>query len=262
MFTRMADREDPRAQTWDPDLYRDRASFVHRMASDLLELLAPRPGERVLDLGCGTGELTAQIARAGAKVVGVDSSPAMIQQARRAFPEATFQVGSGEALSFDREFDAVFSNAALHWMRRADATAQGIAGALRPGGRLVAEFGGKGCIATVCQALEEVLPRFGEDPKAWLPWYFPDVPTYVGVLAAAGLEARYAHLFDRPTPVEGDDGLAAWLRLFLSRLAEHLGAGWEDFARQVERRAAPVLFRDGRWVLDYVRLRVVAVKPS
>jgi trans-aconitate methyltransferase len=253
----MAAHETP-PNRWDPALYRERASFVHRIASDLVGVLAPLPGERVLDLGCGTGELTSAIAAAGASVVGLDASEEMIAAARRRGPDLTFVVGDGEALEYEAEFDAVFSNAALHWMRRADAAAMGMARALRPGGRLVAEFGGKGCIATVRSAIEDVLRRMDEEPHLWLRWYFPDVAEYVGVLAAAGLDVTLAHRFDRPTPLEGEGALRDWLRLFLAPLAAHLGARWELFAREVESACRRALRRDEGWVLDYVRLRVVA----
>ncbi len=246
------------SQRWDPDLYRARASFVHGLAADLVDLLAPRAGERVLDLGCGTGELTSVIAAAGASVVGLDASVAMIEAARQRFPTLTFVVGEGQSLDDVREFDAVFSNAALHWMLRPDDVLEGLARALRPGGRLVAEFGGKGCVAAVCEGVAGALRHRGQDPSAWLRWYFPDVAEYVARLAAHGFDVTFAHLFDRPTPLDGDDALVTWLRTFLPRLEPHLGAEWEAFSREVEQACASSLWRDGRWVIDYVRLRVVA----
>ena len=253
--------DSPQAlQKWNPDLYRARASFVHRMAADLVELLAPMAGERILDLGCGSGELTSKIAAAGVSVLGLDASPEMIQAARQRAPELEFVTGDGQELAYASEFDAVFSNAALHWMPRAADVARGVARALRPGGRFVAEFGGSGCIGTVREAVRAALARRGEDPGRWLRWYFPTVAEYVAVLAADGFDVRLAHLFDRPTPVEGADGLAAWMRTFLPGLEPRLGAGWEDFVREVEASCAPL--REGdTWVLDYVRLRVMAVHP-
>jgi trans-aconitate methyltransferase len=252
----------PPVQTWDPDLYRTRASFVHRIANDLVDLLAPQAGERVLDLGCGTGELTSAIAAAGATVIGLDASPEMIEAARRRAPDLPFVEGDGEALAYDAEFDAVFSNAALHWMRRADSVVRGVARALRPGGRFVGEFGGKGCIATIHAAVGDALRRLGEEPSTWVRWYFPDVAQYVGLLATAGFDVTFAHRFDRPTPIDGDDALVAWMGLFLAPLAAHLGTRWDPFAREVESACAPALRHDGRWVLDYVRLRFVARKSD
>jgi trans-aconitate methyltransferase len=256
-------------QKWDPDLYGARASFVHRMAGDLVELLAPRPGERILDLGCGPGDLTAALHGAGAIVVGLDASAAMIASARARAGTAgpSFIVGDGQSLDYEGEFDAVFSNAALHWMPRASDVARGVARALRPGGRFVAEFGGRGCIARVRAGVSEALRRRGEAPDAWMRWYFPNVAEYVAVLAAAGFDVRLAHLFDRPTPVDGDDGLATWLRTFLPLLEDKLGDDWPAFVREVEDSCEPALrqgdaSRPGKpWVLDYVRLRVVAGRP-
>ena len=257
---------DPSDQKWNPDLYGARAGFVHRMAADLVDLLDPRPGERVLDLGCGAGELAAAIAARGASVLGLDGSPAMIDAARgRADERLEFVVGDGQALGYAAEFDAVFSNAALHWMLRAEDVVGGVTRALRPGGRFVAEFGGHGCIRTVRDAVGAALGGRGESPDAWLRWYFPDLASYVALLSAAGLEVRYAHLFDRPTPVEGADGLAAWLRTFLPHLEPKLGADWSAFVSEVEGSCAPRLRRPREgavsWVLDYVRLRVVAFRP-
>jgi trans-aconitate methyltransferase len=252
---------DPSSQSWDPDAYGKRMSFVHRMAADLVEVLAPKPGERVLDLGCGAGELATAIASAGATVVGLDASPEMIGAARRREPRLEFVVGDGQALDYASEFDAVFSNAALHWMPRAAEVVRGVRRALRPGGRFVAEFGGHRCIAAVREGASEALRRRGEAPSAWLQWYFPPLAEYVALLAAEGFEVRFAHLFDRPTPVEGNDGLAIWLRTFAPRLAEKLGPDWEAFVREVEASCSPSLRHGDRWVLDYVRLRVVACLP-
>jgi SAM-dependent methyltransferase len=182
----------------------------------------------------------------------------MIDRARLRAPDARLLCADGQALPFDRAFDAVFSNAALHWMLRADDTAAGIARALRPGGRLVAELGGAGCVATVRAAAAGALAALGEDPAGWLRWHFPSIATYAAVLERAGLEPRLMHLFDRPTPVEGADGLDAWLRLFAQPLCQHLGPRWPQFIRDVESRCAPQLRTASGWTLDYVRLRLVA----
>lgn len=249
------------ANCWDPALYDRRAAFVSQAASDLVDWLEPRSGEAILDLGCGTGELATTIAGRGARVVGLDASAEMIAVARERAPALEWLVGDGEALGFDGAFDAVFSNAALHWMARAEATAGGIARALNPGGRLVAEFGGAGCVATVCAAVAGELAARGEDPARWLRWYFPTIATYASVLESVGLEPRTMTLFDRPTRLSGADGLADWLRIFLAPLATHLGAAWPAFVGAVESRCRPRLY-DGRdWILDYVRLRLRAVKP-
>jgi trans-aconitate methyltransferase len=253
----------PPEQRWDPALYEARAGFVPRSAADLVDLLAPVPGESVLDLGCGSGELTASLVGRGCRVVGLDASPEMIARARQRLPGVPLLVGDGQALPFAGAFDAIFSNAALHWMARAEDTARGIHRALRPGGRLVAEFGGAGCIRTVRGAAAACLESMGEDPARWLVWYFPSLARYATLLESVGLEPRFLHLFDRLTPVSGADGLAAWLALFLAPLADHLGpTRWGAFVDGVDRRCRPALFNGSDWILDYVRLRVVAGRPA
>jgi trans-aconitate methyltransferase len=256
----MANDNDNDNAGWNPALYQTRAAFVPALGAELIDLLAPAPGEEVLDLGCGTGELTAALAARGARVVGVDASEAMIARARERLPDLDLRVGDGQALAFEAAFDGVFSNAALHWMLRADDAAAGIARALRPGGRLVAEFGGAGCVAAVRAAAAAALQALGEDGATWLRWYFPTVAAYAAVLERAGLEPRLVHLFDRPTRFEGADGLGAWLRLFVQPLHAHLGARWPAFVRDVEARCPRLRDGDG-WTLDYVRLRVIARKP-
>jgi trans-aconitate methyltransferase len=249
------------ANCWDPALYDRRAAFVSEAASDLIDWLEPRPGEAILDLGCGTGELATAIAGRGARVVGLDSSAEMIAVARERTPALEWLVGDGEALSFDSAFDAVFSNAALHWMTRAQAAARGIARALKPGGRLVAEFGGAGCVGIVCAAVAGELAARGEDPARWLRWYFPTIAAYAAVLESVGLEPRTMTLFERPTRLAGADGLRDWLKIFLAPLMQHLGSEAPAFTESVESRCRPRLFDGTDWILDYVRLRLRALKP-
>jgi trans-aconitate methyltransferase len=249
-------------QTWAPDAYRSKAGFVAKLGRDLIALLDPKPGERVLDLGAGTGELTAELAAAGASVLGVDASAEMVEAARRSLPALEFAVGDGQRLSFDAEFDAVFSNAALHWMPDADAVARGVARALKPKGRFVAEFGGSGCVATISEAASVELSARGHDPQAFPRWYFPNLAEYAGVLDRAGFEPRLLHLFDRPTPLEGENGLGDWLGVFMTAAREKLGPEWPDFVANVAERCRPRLCRDGVWFVDYVRLRLSAIRSG
>ena len=183
----------PASSPWDAARYQDRHSFVWRYGASLLEQLNPQPGERILDVGCGTGQLTAEIARSGAQVVGLDNSAGMLSQARQNYPDLTFVLGDASAFDFPEPFDAVFSNAALHWVKDADGAASCIARALRRGSRFVAEFGGKGNIASVQAALRAVL---GPSADLQSPWYYPSVGEYASVLERYGLEVRNASLFD------------------------------------------------------------------
>lgn len=247
--------------TWNPSLYDTRGSFVATYGTTLLDVLVPKSGERILDLGCGTGALTRSIADRGASTVGVDASPEMIEAAERQHPGLEWRVADGQALDFASEFDAVFSNAALHWMPNADGVAQGVRRALRAGGRFVAELGGDGCVGAVRTALHAELSGTAHLERAIPAWYFPSVAQYCQVLTRAGFEPRLLHLYERPTPVAGEDGLRTWLELFCAPLLNALGRDKSNLLNAVERRCRPTLFRDGQWVLDYVRLRVVALRP-
>ena len=248
-------------QAWNPSHYDQAGAFVPKLGADLLDLLAPKPGERVLDLGSGTGDLAAQLAERGALVTGVDASTEMVNEARRKHPRPSFEVQDGQALNFDQAFDAVFSNATLHWMPRADAVAEGVARSLKPGGRFVAEFGGARCVQTVRDALKDELTERGISGHAAPPWYFPSVPQYTRILEQAGLWVRTALWFERPTPLPGSRGLEDWLELFCLPLLRALGEQRGAVVQGVEDRCRAALFRDGSWWLDYTRLRVVATKP-
>jgi trans-aconitate methyltransferase len=250
----------PASSAWDPASYQDRHSFVWRYGASLLELLHPQHGERILDVGCGTGQLTAEIARSGARVIGLDNSADMLRHARENYPDLTFVLGDASAFDFPEPFDAVFSNAALHWVEDADGAASAIARALGPGGRFVAEFGGQGNIASVQAALRAVL---GPSADVQSPWYYPSIAEYSTVLERHGLEVRNASLFDRPTPLEGENGLDHWLRMFTPTYLRQFSADRADeVVRQLIEHLAPALYRDGVWTVDYRRLRVVAVRAT
>jgi len=243
---------------WNAEQYEGRHSYVWQFGGSLLELLAPQKGERILDLGCGTGQLTAEIAAAGAQVVGLDSSPDMLGQARQNYPNLKFVLADATSFRFDEPFDAVFSNAALHWVKNAEAAVKSIAAALRPGGRFVAEFGGRGNIAFILAQLNAVL---GPEAEARCPWWFPGVPEYSTLLERHGLEVSQASLFDRPTPVEGEGGMEDWIEMFCGSYFRDLSAHQaKEKIGELAARLRPALFRDGVWTLDYRRLRVVSAK--
>ena len=245
---------------WDPARYQSKYSFVWQFGESLLELLKPRAGERILDIGCGTGQLTAEIARAGARVVGLDKSPEMLAEARKNFPEIIFEQGDATSFRFEEPFDAAFSNAALHWVQDQAAAAASIARALRPGGRFVAEFGGKGCIASVVGAMRAVL---GPRADQLCPWTFPSIGEFAPLLERSGLEVGQGVLFDRPTPLEGDNGMEEWLRMFCGVYFRGLSAEeTRETIAQVVERLRPALYRDGVWTVDYRRLRIVARKAN
>ncbi len=246
---------------WNPELYEARHAFVWNLAQGLLELLHPIKAERILDLGCGTGQLTNEIAQSGAEVVGLDASPEMIGQARQNYPGLRFVLEDAGEMQYDGEFDAIFSNAALHWMLDAPKVAAAMARALKRGGRLVAEMGGKGNVGQIEAALYKVLPRFHAGNMPASKTYFPSIAEYATTLENAGLEVRTAQLFDRLTPLQGDQGMADWLRQFASYYFESLGAKEREVAvAEVVDRLRGSLYHDGQWSADYRRLRVTAVK--
>lgn len=245
---------------WDPDRYEGDHAFVYEYGGDVLDLLEPQPGERVLDLGCGTGHLTAEIAAAGAEAVGLDTSRAMLETARSDYPDLPFVQADAQAFAVATSFDAVFTNAALHWVDDPDAVFASVADALRPGGRFVGEFGGQGNVAAIVEAVATELESRGHAVEN--PWYFPSVGAFASSLESQGFEVRRAELFDRPTALEeGEDGLRSWLAMFgESLLAPVEGEEREAVLSAVEERLRPEQFQDGSWIADYRRLRFVAVR--
>jgi trans-aconitate methyltransferase len=252
------------ASPWNARLYDGRHSFVWKLAGEALDLLAPVPGERVIDLGCGTGHLTAQIAERGAEVIGVDASPEMIAEARRTHPGVRFEIGDGRTFELGADFDAVFSNAALHWMPTLDVVFCRVHAHLRPGGRFVFEMGGARNLQAIHDAVRAALHESGAPLAAGNARNtYLSVAQACALLDGAGFEVHEARWIERPTPLDGEDGLRQWMVMF--------GGEWlkwvreedrESFLASVERHARPSLWRDGIWIADYKRLRVQAVRQG
>ena len=249
---------EARRQTWSAGSYDTHARFVSDLAGGVVEWLALKPGERILDLGCGDGVLTAELTAAGADTVGVDSSADFIASAKEKGLDARLM--DGHALIFENEFDAVFSNAALHWMTDADAVVKGVARALKPSGRFVAEFGGHCNVAAIATAMRAVCLKRGGDMALAAPWYFPSPAVYGELLEANGFRVkRMAHF---PRPVILKTGIAGWLMLFRKPFFQQFEAEAESaLAETVELLRPALCDAHGNWTADYVRLRVEAVKP-
>jgi trans-aconitate methyltransferase len=247
--------------SWSPKAYAKNAAFVPELGKAVVELLAPKPGERILDLGCGDGVLTEALVAAGAEVVGVDASPEMVDAARQRGLDA--RIMDGQALTFGGEFDAVFSNAALHWMLDPQAVAHGVFRALKPGGRFVGEQGGTGNIATLRGALREVLTERGYALPADDPQWYASPEEFTAVYAAAGFEEIEAWLIDRPTPLPS--GAVDWYKTFRAGFLDQAQVPPSEIdviAAEAGARAAPKLRQAvGRWIADYVRLRFTMRKP-
>ena len=246
------------SQIWDPQQYELNGAFVHELAGGVLEWLAAAPGEQILDLGCGDGQLTRRIMAAGAKVVGLDSSPQMVAAARALGIDAT--VGSAEAIPFEaRSFNAVFSNAALHWVHDHDAMLGSVKRVLKSGGRFVAEFGGHGNIAAIRVAMRAALERFGFDGSRDDVNYYPTPQIYARQLEQHGFTVERIALIPRPTPLP-EGGMSGWIRTFRRGVLESLPEDARDrIVDEATRLLAPVLCDvDGNWTADYVRLRFIA----
>lgn len=243
---------------WDTKTYDRDFAFVSAYGAELLDWLKAQPGETVLDLGCGTGELAARISDAGATVIGIDSDPAMVAAARERLPDADLRVADAHDFTVDRPVDAVFSNAALHWMPAPVEVLGCVSDALRTGGRFVAEMGATGNVAFVTAAVDQACREAGLPERDW-PWFFPSPAQYAAMLEDAGLEVRELDFRDRPTRLTGDDGFVGWLEMFAGRLLADVPAEVLDRAADIAR---PRLWSDDAWWADYRRLRFRAVKVA
>ncbi len=242
------------ATTWNPESYAQNARFVSDLGEPLLDLLAAQPGETILDLGCGDGALTEKVAAPGAIVFAVDSSLAQVAAARRRGLNAL--VMDGQALGFKPRFDAMLSNAVLHWLKRPEKAIHGVAACLRPGGRFVGEFGGKGNVETIRAALHAGLVKRGVDP-----WYYPSVEEFSLLLRQCDFTIDFIDLIPRPTKLPGD--VIAWLKIFAQPFTKALAESErKDYLDEVRNELQPKLRGpDGVWFADYVRLRFRALHP-
>ncbi|PSL04194.1 trans-aconitate methyltransferase [Haloactinopolyspora alba] len=243
--------------TWDSGAYDRDFAFVAAYGAELLDWLVPQPGETILDLGCGTGDLTARIIESGATAIGMDADADMIEAARaRLGDDVELRVADAHDFSVDRPVDGVVSNAALHWMPAQVEVLGCVSDALRVDGRFVAEMGATGNVAAITAAVDEACLEAGRPRPAW-PWFFSSPAQYAAMLEDAGLEIRQLDFYDRPTQLAGPDGLLKWLSMFAADVVAALPA---DVLRRAEEIARPQLWHDDAWWADYRRLRFRAVK--
>ena len=248
---------------WNPNLYDNNHSFVSTFGEEVVTLLNPQEEETILDLGCGTGDLTRKIADSCNEVVGLDNSYYMIQKAKTKYPEITFLQSDAKNFQLDNNFDAIFSNAVLHWIPEADTVIKNINTHLKSGGRFVAEFGGKGCVDKIISSLTKTL----DEHKIHYPGikdvlYYPSIGQYSTLLERNGFELNYAVLFDRPTELEGGlDGLTNFIEMFFDWLFMNTGdVNKTKIIKTVNRILKQEMFNGKSWIADYRRIRILAKK--
>jgi trans-aconitate methyltransferase len=246
-------------QTWTAEGYERHARFVSDLGGEILAWLNPQHGQHILDLGCGDGALTARIAATGAQTVGVDQSENLLAAARARGLDVRLM--DGHALTFDGEFDTVFSNAALHWMTQPEKVIDGVYRALKPKGRFVAEFGGFGNVAAIVTAMRAAALAFDGDQTIAGPWFYPTASQYQAMLEAQGFTVRQIGLYPRPTPLP--TGVEGWLSTFRAPFFDQFGERRDAVISYVTELLRPVICDDsGRWIADYVRLRVCAERDG
>ncbi|QQL49109.1 methyltransferase domain-containing protein [Mucilaginibacter ginkgonis] len=248
---------------WNAELYDDKHAFVYQFGESVLGLLDVKPGERIHDLGCGTGDLTKQIQELGADVIGTDLSPQMIAKAKEKFPDVKFEVADAADFELGNDFDAVFSNAALHWVKDQDAMMTSVYKSLKPGGRFVAEMGGKGNVQKLITVTRDTLNKYGYHQQAkYSQWYFPSVGEYASRLESHGFRVTFAVHFDRKTPLQdGEAGLIKWIEMFGSPYFEGVTpTDKEKILNEITALLKPDYEENGQWYADYKRLRFTAIK--
>ncbi|WHY66896.1 class I SAM-dependent methyltransferase [Neobacillus sp. SuZ13] len=245
--------------SWNASLYDQQHAFVSHFGGNLLQWLALKPGEKVLDLGCGTGDLANQMKQMGATIIGIDKSENMVQQAQKKYPGLTFRVQEAATMNYRNEFDAVFSNATLHWVKTPKQALQSIYQALKPGGRFVAEFGGKGNVQKITKELIHQLGTSYQTEQ--FPWYYPSIGEYTSLMEQVGFRVTHAQHFDRPTPLNGENGLRNWIEMFAASMLDGLTTeSKERIISESTKNLRDDLYQNGTWIADYKRIRVMGVK--
>ncbi|QGH32624.1 methyltransferase domain-containing protein [Gracilibacillus salitolerans] len=247
---------------WSSALYDERHRFVSDLGEGVMNLLSPKEGERILDVGCGTGDLANEMDKMGANITGVDRSANMIQEAQNKYPNLHFQTMDVYNMEFHNEFDAVFSNATLHWVTKPKQALERLYESLHSGGRLVAEFGGKDNVLNIRQGMQDSYRKlFPTNEPLEEPWYFPSMGEYTSLMEEVGFTVSYARYFTRPTPLDGEDGLKNWILMFTAGMLAQLNdTEKEQLVKHVGQVLKPALYRDQQWLADYCRIQVIGYK--
>lgn len=248
---------------WKPKLYNEKHSFVYDYGENLIELLDPKENERILDIGCGSGQLTFKIDQLAKETIGIDSSVEMIRDAQSKFPGIEFQVADASNFKFEKKFDAIFSNATLHWVKAHKSAIKCMYENLNPNGKLVVEFGGKGNVQTIVHQLRQSLHSRGYIKQSNLDlWYFPSIGEYSSDLESAGFRVVFAEHYDRPTQLaDNSSGIKDWISMFGNHFFREVSKNHiEEIKNEVQEGVKEKCYIDGKWFADYKRIRVIAIK--
>lgn len=253
----------PHKNNWNPKLYDEKHAFVSKYGEELVDILAPQPGETILDLGCGTGYLTHLISESGAHVIGIDNSKEMIDKAQQQYPGIDFRLMDAENFDFKKSLDAIFSNATLHWVLNKQRAIECIFDSLKNGGRLILEMGGKGNVSGIITAIKNSLIKHGFVKEAGINiWYFPSLSAYTSLLESRGFRVTNASHYDRETKLQDNqNGIKDWLKMFGGTYLQGINENEaEKILDEIQENLKDTHFRNGNWYADYKRLRIVAIK--
>jgi trans-aconitate methyltransferase len=250
---------------WNPKLYNDKHSFVYNYGEDLINLLDPKRNERILDLGCGSGQLTFKINESAKEVIGIDKSPEMIQDAKSKYKNIEFKVADASNFMFNEKFDVIFSNATLHWVTDYKGAIESMFKNLNPNGKIVLEFGGKGNVQTIVNQLRSSLDKRGYLEQSELKlWYFPSIAEYSTELESKGFRVIMAQHFDRPTELADENsGIKDWISMFGNDFFKNVTTNHiEEIKNEVQEKVKSKCLIDGKWFADYKRIRIIAIKEN
>lgn len=248
---------------WDSKLYNIKHSFVYDYGKSLIKLLDPKPNERILDLGCGTAVLTKQISDIAKNIVGIDNSMDMVLSAKQQFPELTIYQKDATDFDFDEPFDAIFSNATLHWVINYKSCINSMYRNLKPNGRIVVEFGGKGNVQQIIKCLRKQLIKHNYLEQSKLKqWYFPSIGDYSHALEKVGFRVTFAQHYDRLTELhETDNGIKDWIEMFGKNFFKNVKEEHRlEILEKVQEELRTELYKSRKWFADYKRIRIVATK--
>ena len=250
-------------EKWDTKLYNEKYSFVYDYGKSLIKLLDPKKNDRILDLGCGSGQLTFKINELSKETIGIDNSVEMITDAKLRFGMIDFQVLNAEDFKFDKKFDSIFSNATLHWILNYKNVIKCMYENLKLNGKVVLEFGGKGNVKIIIDQLRRSLKKRGYINQSKLElWYFPSIKEYSAELESVGFRVILAEYFDRPTELSNEkSGIIDWISMFAKRFFKDVNfKDIEEIKREVQKNIKEKCFINGKWFADYKRVRFIAIK--